>query len=117
MGYIYANVSQYLVSSYGGPNGDTSSAHGFAGADAVIRLVMASESAFLFFYREGMTLPENRRITYSGGRSAYYVSYRWSQFTSVIDLLRNEKPIQFFFRDGDRQAYISTSAEPVGEAE
>ena len=124
MAYIYANISSYFVWCHAGPNGLTGSAHGNDGADAKIRLVLENgESAFFFFYRDGVALPPNQRILYSSGRSAYYVTYRWPQFASIIDLLRNEKPLTFFFRDSVRdgvpanEATLSTSAEPVGEEE
>jgi len=34
-----------------------------------------------------------------------------------VDLLRNEKPIRFFFRDDNMASYLTTSDEPVGEGE
>jgi hypothetical protein len=47
----------------------------------------------------------------------YYVSYRYSQLSNIVDLLRNEKPIKFFFRDDTMAAYLTTASEPVGEEE
>jgi hypothetical protein len=35
----------------------------------------------------------------------------------MIDLLRNEKPINVFFRDDAKYGYLTTSMEPVGENE
>jgi hypothetical protein len=38
-----------------------------------------------------------------------------SMFQSVLDVLRNEKPINIYFAAG--RAFLGTSAEPVGEGE
>jgi hypothetical protein len=36
-------------------------------------------------------------------------------FASVVDVLRNEEPIYFYFSMG--HAFLTTTAEPIGEAE
>jgi len=36
-------------------------------------------------------------------------------FESVLDILRNEKPINYYF--ASNHAFLGTSTEPVGEAE
>jgi hypothetical protein len=38
-----------------------------------------------------------------------------AMFQSVLDVLRNEKPINVYFAQG--RGFLGTSAEPVGEAE
>jgi hypothetical protein len=38
-----------------------------------------------------------------------------TMFQSVLDVLRNEKPINIYFAAG--RAFLGTSAEPVGEGE
>lgn len=104
------NVSTYLVFAYGGPNGNS-------GADATISLGIPNAFAFLRFYPEGTPLPPNSKATHVSGKPMYYVSYRYAQLPNVLDLLRNEKPIKFFFRDDNLASYITTSDEPVGEGE
>ena len=47
----------------------------------------------------------------------FYVSYKYAQLANIIDLLRNEKPIRFFFADDTKASYLTTSDEPVGEGE
>jgi len=111
MAITFVDVSTYLVFAYGGPAGN-------AGADATISLGTPNAFAFLRFYPEGTPLPANSTaIHIPSGKTIFYVSYRYAQLTNVLDLLRNEKPIKFFFRDDTLIAYITTSNEPVGEGE
>lgn len=106
----FVEVSTYKVFAYGGPEGNR-------GADATISLGIPDGWAFLRFYPDGNVLPPNSKTTHMSGKPIYYVSYRYSQLSDTIDLLRNEKPIWFFFRDDTMAAYITTSSEPVGEEE
>jgi hypothetical protein len=62
------------------------------------------------FYRDGTSLPENRN---AGGRVG--LTYYWSHFSAVMDVLRNEKPLYFGFIDSTKVGYLATYAEPVGE--
>ncbi len=110
MAMTSVDVSTYKVFTYGGPNGNN-------GADATISLGIPDGWAFLRFYPEGSALPANSKTTHVSGKPIYYVSYRYSQLGNAIDLLRNEKPIKFFFRDDTMAAYLTTSTEPVGEEE
>jgi hypothetical protein len=73
--------------------------------------------ASLNFYPSGATIPANSKTTHSSGKPIYYVHYRYEQFANILDILRNEKPVKFFFRDDNMAAYITTSNEPVGEGE
>lgn len=110
MTMTFVEISTYLVFAYGGPDGNS-------GADAAISLGIPNAYAFLRFYPEGATLPPNSKTTHISGKPMFYVSYRYAQLQNIIDLLRNEKPIRFFFRDDNMAAYITTSNEPVGEGE
>jgi hypothetical protein len=38
-----------------------------------------------------------------------------AMFENVLDVLRNEKPVYVYF--AQRRGYLSTSKEPIGEAE
>jgi hypothetical protein len=106
----FVTVSTYKVFCYGGPAGNS-------GADAAISLGIPNAYCFLRFYPEGATLPPNAKETHISGQPLFYVSYRYAQLANVVDLLRNERPIQFFFRDDTLASYITTSDEPVGEGE
>ena len=110
MALTFVGVTTYRAIVYGGPNGK-------AGADALVTLGIPDAWVFLRFYPEGTTLPDNRKATHASGKFMYYVSYRSAQLSNVIDLLRNEKPIYFYFRDDTMAAYITTASEPVGEEE
>ncbi|HEY0787520.1 MAG TPA: hypothetical protein VGE86_02680 [Thermoanaerobaculia bacterium] len=62
------------------------------------------------FYRDGSTLGQNRN---QGGRVG--LTYEWSHFHAVLDVLRNEKPVYFGFIESTKVGYIATRDEPVGE--
>ena len=110
MAITFVEVSTYLVFLYARPEGNS-------GVEATISLGIPEGYAFLRFYAEGTSLPGNSKASHVSGKPIYYVSYRYSQLGNTIDLLRNEKPIRFFFRDDTMAAYLTTSHEPVGEEE
>jgi hypothetical protein len=106
----FVAVSTYLVFAYGGPNGN-------AGAAAAISLGIPNAFAFLTFYPDGVAVPANSKTMHVSGKPIFYANYRYASFAGVVDLLRNEKPIKFLFRDDNFAAYITTGDEPVGEGE
>ena len=110
MATTFVNVTTYHVFAYGGPGGNS-------GADATVSLGIANAYAFLRFFPEGTALPANSKTTHANGKPIFYVNYRYVQLANVVDLLRNEKPVSFFFRDDTLMAYITTGNEPVGEGE
>lgn len=110
MAMTFVEVSTYKVFCYGGPDGN-------GGVDAMVSLGIPEGWAFLRFYPDGATIPANSKSTHRTGKPLYYVNYRYAQFGNVVDILRNEKPIRFFFRDDTMAAYITTAKEPVGEEE
>lgn len=110
MAIYFETVSTYLVFAYGGPGGN-------AGADATISLGLPNAYAFLRFYPDGTALPANSKSIHVNGTPMYTVTYRSSRLPHIVDLLRNETPIRFFFRDDNLAAYITTADEPVGEGE
>ncbi len=110
MAMTFVDVSTYLVFAYGGSDGN-------ANSRATISLGIPNAFAFLTFYNEGAAIPANRKTMHNSGKPIFYVNYPYYQYAGVIDLLRNEKPIKFFFRDDNMAAYITTSDEPVGEEE
>ncbi|MEW6733457.1 MAG: hypothetical protein AB1489_19170 [Acidobacteriota bacterium] len=111
MAITFVDVSNYLVFAYGGPDGN-------AGVDASISLGIGNAFAFLNFYPEGSLLPPNSKSIHGPtGYPIFYVRYRYAQFANIVDLLRNENPIKFFFNDTNLASYLTTSQEPVGEGE
>jgi hypothetical protein len=108
---VQLEVSDYQISHYGGENGSF-------GQRAIIMLVVLGHPlAYLCFYPDNVNLPKNR-ILNAGSEHRYYVNFPYYQYAGVIDLLRNEKPIGFSFRNDDLVGSISTwHPEPVGEGE
>ena len=45
------------------------------------------------------------------------VTTNFKTFASVVDLLRNEKPLSFFWSPATKVCIITSSEEPVGEGE
>jgi len=102
-----ANVTNYLVLFYGGPDGyqtNRSQITLFDGTKTV---------AYVRFNDPGMAF-ENDSLE-AGIVRMHLPS---SLFENVIDVLRNEKPINVYFAQG--RGFLGTSAgnpEPIGEAE
>ena len=82
---------------------------------AGIRCVQASSGPFLDigFMPDGVPLPPN------SSHGNYNIAFRpFSEFSSYIDLLRNEKPAyMYLFPDDPGRHGIGTSFEPIGEGE
>ena len=110
MSITFVDVSSYLVFLYGGPGGN-------AGAVAAISLGIPNANALLRFYPEAVVLPQNSTVMDVNGRPIFYTSYRASQLHATVDILRNERPLKFFFRDDTLVSYLTTAYEPVGEGE
>ena len=70
--------------------------------------------AFLYFVPEGETLGTNRK---RAGQNVFDVYYSMSTWSQCVDLLRNEKPVYFYYDDSNNTAVIKTSDEPIGEEE
>ena len=99
-----ANVTQYHVLFYGTSNG-------YLDSRAQIQ-VMDGQTVlgWIRFHDPGMSFPND---TQSGGKIIMHLPS--AMFENVIDILRNEKPINYYFASG--HAFLGTSTEPVGEAE
>jgi len=68
---------------------------------------------YLHFMADNVVLPKSKKLS-----GLFYFYYHESQLASVIDILRNEKPIYLIFVDDEsNNCRISTSMEPVGEGE
>lgn len=83
---------------------------------AFIFLETENASVYINFYSEGTTLQENQSPVVNGNQHVYLYHY-YSDYPNMLDLLRNEKPINFFYRDDARVGYLTTSKEPIGEGE
>lgn len=110
MAITFVEISTYLVFAYGGPDGNS-------GAASTISLGIPNAFAFLRFFPAGVVIPANKVTSHVSGKPLFYVNYRYEQFGNVVDLLRNEKPVKFFFNDATLGAYVTTAEEPIGEGE
>jgi hypothetical protein len=98
------NVTQYNYQFHGGENG-------YQGNRAVVRLKSGTSSVgYIYFKPEGNPIPADQE-----GTSWIKMYMPESAITGVIDMLRNEKPIQVYFAAGS--AFLRTGNEPVGEEE
>ena len=99
-----ANVTQYSVLCYGTPDG-------YQDCRAQIQLSDgATVLGWVRFHDPGMAFPNDSQ---SGGKIIMHLPS--TMFENVLDILRNEKPIHYYFVSN--HAFLGTSAEPVGEAE
>ena len=102
---IFEQVTEYKASICSGSD-----------KEANIVLLTANSNIYLYFYKEGVQLRENRSSIH-GGRQHVYLYFHYNHYPNMIDLLRNEKPINVFYRDDFKLGYLTTSMEPVGENE
>lgn len=72
------------------------------------------EACYVWFFADGGTLQPASKF----GGNNYRFNYRYEDMTSLIDMLRNEKPVYVMYvPKGSNNSRISTGAEPVGEGE
>jgi hypothetical protein len=99
-----ANVTAYQVLFYGSPGG-------YQGNRAQITLYDGgSVLGYVRFHDPGMAFPNDSQ---AGGLTTMHLPS--TMFENVIDVLRNEKPVNYYFAVS--RAFLGTSTEPVGEAE
>jgi hypothetical protein len=99
-----ANVSQYHVLFYG-------TSDGYQDNRAQISLYDGSNVlGYVRFHDPGMPFPNDSQ---SGGQIIMHLPS--TMFENVLNVLRNETPIDYYFASG--HAFLGTSTEPVGEAE
>ena len=98
-------VKDYHILFYGSPEGyQTNRAQiSVYGEDGKVK-------AFIRFNDPGMTFENDED---SGGIIKMHLPS--AMFENVLDVLRNEKPVYVYFAAG--RGFLSTSKEPVGEAE
>jgi hypothetical protein len=80
----------------------------------VIHLKGSFGLGFLYFVPEGGQLGTNKKRSGQNVFDIYFWMSTWMQFA---DLLRNEKPVQFFYDDSSNTASVQTGDEPIGEQE
>jgi len=98
-------IKNYHILFYGSPAGYLTNRAQIALFDANNKT-----AAFLRFNDPGMFF-ENDSL--SGGIIRMHLPS--AMFENVLDVLRNEKPVYIYFAQG--RGFLSTSKEPIGEAE
>jgi hypothetical protein len=100
-----AQIASYNYQFHGGPNG-------YAGNRAIIRLVDVdgNQAAYIHFIPSGQSIPND--INSPPWPRMYMPE---TALPAVIDMLRNEKPIYFYFAASS--GFLHTGTEPIGEAE
>jgi len=98
-------VSSYSVLFYGGPDGYQTNRAQIQLNDAAGKTL-----AWIRFNDPGMFFEADSD---TGGIIRMHLPS--AMFQSVLDVLRNEKPINVSFAQG--RGFLGTAAEPVGEAE
>ncbi|MEI6846618.1 MAG: hypothetical protein WCK32_01045 [Chlorobiaceae bacterium] len=98
-------VKNYHILFYGSPEGYQTNRAQIAlyGPDGAV-------AAYVRFNDPGMLFENDSE---SGGTIKMHMPS--AMFQSVLDVLRNEKPIYVYFAQG--RGFLSTSIEPVGEGE
>ena len=84
---------------------------GYPDTYAWIKLTGGPKPITLWFTRSAPSLPN------SEGTSLIYARYGADQYNSVLDTLRNEKPVYFWWNAVSTGAYVGSGVEPVGEGE
>lgn len=68
---------------------------------------------YVHFMANGSVLPKSKKQS-----GLFYFYFYENQLASIIDMLRNEKPVYLIFVDDEgNNCRLSTSIEPVGEGE
>lgn len=80
-----------------------------------IDLTLPSGTAYLRFSENDER--ENHVVKRGEGKYYFHIFLDRQKFPKFIDILRNEKPLFFFYNFDDDSTYITTSDEPVGENE
>ena len=86
----------------------------YKGLDYSIQLHLPDGEAQLRFSSKEL---KNNEITKKNGKHVYNVHFRTEKYEAMIDLLRNEGPLFFYYNNDSGHSYVTTGDEPVGEGE
>lgn len=104
MSFIIEEFKKYKVFLHSGNGNDVASIH----------LTVPSGKTVLRFAKGRLAKNSSRK---SGGKVNYKVNIAADRFPHYVDILRNEKPLYFYFNNKTKLSYITSSDEPVGEGE
>jgi len=80
--------------------------------EASIHIKLSNAMGILKFCKG--SVPSNN-IEMKGGVKVLNLHFRANRYSHFIDILRNEKPLFFYFNKVTNVGFITTSDEPVGE--
>lgn len=83
--------------------------------DMGIEITLPDGKAILKF-RNDDVLPDNS-MEKIGSKNIYHVYYKTNMYSHIIDILRYEEPLYFYYNHENHESYITTGDEPVGEGE
>jgi len=112
MAWLYYKINTYRAYSV------SAKTPGYENTSAFITLFWGGNPHARLWFTKGdadPTLP-NGEVDI-GVPPFYYVRFRGTQFSDVLDLLRNEKPVYLHWNDTSKGAFLATTKEPVGEEE
>jgi hypothetical protein len=104
--FIIEEFTNYKVFLYGN-NSDS-------GFNYSIHLSLPSGRAILWF---GKAITIKNNIVQKGTKKIFNCYFDANSYYNFIDILRNEKPLFFFYDFEKNSCYLTTSDEPVGENE
>jgi hypothetical protein len=94
----------------------TGTEDGYLDMRAQIALYIGTTSSkvvgYIRFHDPGMPFPAD-----SQSGQLIIMHQPSAMFANVLDVLRNEKPIYYYFNPSVGQAFLATTVEPIGEAE
>ncbi len=82
--------------------------------DAGVEISLPDGKAIIRFTHDDM--PDNSHEVI-GSKNIYHVYYDISMYPHIIDILRYEEPLFFYYNHDNHESYITTGDEPVGEGE
>ncbi len=82
--------------------------------DYSVQITIPSGKVFLYFCKNFM---KDNYVDDSNPKKEFHVFLRADKYPAYIDILRNEKPLFFYYNFDQDMMYITTTDEPVGEAE
>lgn len=104
--FLIEEFDHYKVSHHSGSKDDSSL--------ATISFKIPSGTVRIEFVHNVVSKNE---VLERNDRKHFTIYYQYNRYADLIDILRNEEPLFFYYNFESNQAYLTTSDEPVGEGE
>lgn len=82
--------------------------------DASIEIPLPDGKAILRFMHDSIPPNSMEKI---GSKNIYYAYFPIAMYPNLVDILRYEEPLYFYYNHDNHESYITTGDEPVGEGE